>query len=474
MDITFIGHASILIETRGVRVLSDPWWRGPCFGAQWWNYPPPYLDPVQTKLDYIYISHGHHDHLHPGTLLSLKKINPNVIILVSKNINIADSIRKLGFNVVEIEDSKDYLIAENTLVRIAETCSSDTLFTIDDGENVCVNLNDALHAAPKNIQDHFIRLLASWHPQIDYVFCGYGIASHFPNCYQIPGRDPESTTSRRQAYFNRSWTEIMGRLKPRFGFPFAANVVFLEEDLLWTNEPTHNSERPTDVFQASHSGLQTRVLDIAPGFQISDKKISRAVYRQPLSLTQLQNEYTEEIKRANKYGTVTKYVFDENMKLVRNNVQKCLHYLQEYKGNYRFLIRFRNHLNGISIIKINDDITISENSDSLVSSYDLIYITRAHYLKSSLTSKYGNEILFVGSGGIFEYTDNSKVKLNLHRELTEMLKSHDSPPISRYGDNSHFMYWLKQKIKALLGQKPANISDLYDLEAWTVWQKDLS
>ncbi len=57
MNITFIGHASILIETRGIRVLSDPWWRGPCFGAQWWNCPPPYLDPVQTKLDiYLYIA----------------------------------------------------------------------------------------------------------------------------------------------------------------------------------------------------------------------------------------------------------------------------------------------------------------------------------------------------------------------------------------------------------------------------------
>jgi len=63
MQITFIGHASILIETRGLRIISDPWWLGPCFGAQWWIYPPPYLDPVQTKLDYIYISHGHNDHL---------------------------------------------------------------------------------------------------------------------------------------------------------------------------------------------------------------------------------------------------------------------------------------------------------------------------------------------------------------------------------------------------------------------------
>ena len=41
MQITFIGHASILIETKGLRIISDPWWLGSCFGAQWWIYPPP-------------------------------------------------------------------------------------------------------------------------------------------------------------------------------------------------------------------------------------------------------------------------------------------------------------------------------------------------------------------------------------------------------------------------------------------------
>jgi hypothetical protein len=102
------------------------------------------------------------------------------------------------------------------------------------------------------------------------------------------------------------------------------------------------------------------------------------------------------------------------------------------------------------------------------SNYDVLYITRAHYLKLSLTSKYGNEILFVGSGGIFEYTDISKARQNLHNELKVVLTYHDSPPLSRYGSNSPAMYWLKQKVKLMLGQKPSN--DLYDLSTWTVWR----
>jgi L-ascorbate metabolism protein UlaG (beta-lactamase superfamily) len=35
MRITFIGHASLLIEANRLNIVSDPWWNGPCFGAQW-------------------------------------------------------------------------------------------------------------------------------------------------------------------------------------------------------------------------------------------------------------------------------------------------------------------------------------------------------------------------------------------------------------------------------------------------------
>ena len=42
MRITFIGQASLLIEANRLNIVSDPWWNGPCFGAQWWPYPMPH------------------------------------------------------------------------------------------------------------------------------------------------------------------------------------------------------------------------------------------------------------------------------------------------------------------------------------------------------------------------------------------------------------------------------------------------
>src|SRR5215470_7327590 len=49
MRITFIGHASLLIEANGLSIVSDPWWNGPCFGAQWWPYPLPHVEAVRDR-----------------------------------------------------------------------------------------------------------------------------------------------------------------------------------------------------------------------------------------------------------------------------------------------------------------------------------------------------------------------------------------------------------------------------------------
>lgn len=465
MQITFIGHASILIETRGLRILSDPWWRGPCFGAQWWNYPPPFLEPVHAPVDYLYVSHGHHDHFHPGTL---KTLDSDATVLVSGNIDVSDSIRELGFKVAAIGDDEEYTPVPGVKIRIMETHAHDTLFAIDDGERVCVNLNDSLHSTPDEVRERFIEKLRSIYPRIDYVFCGYGVASHFPNCYRIPGKDPEATAAKRQRYFNRRWSRIMAGLQPRFGFPFAADVAFLESDLIWANEPTHNSERPTEVFKTEHPESQTTVVDIAPGFQIADERITRGVLREPISLARLRNEYAEQIERANAYGTATDAAYEEALSLLRENAQLCVPYLQEYPDDYRFLVRFRNYPKGIAVEKRGGDIEVSAEPNSPTPRYDVTYVTRVHYVKFSLTTRYGHEILFVGSGGVFEYADAARARENLHRELATMLVPHESPPTSRYGSGSAFAYRLKRTVKRLLGRQP---NDLYDLGAWTVWKQ---
>jgi hypothetical protein len=465
MKITFVGHASILIEVQGRKILSDPWWTGPCFGAQWWNYPKPYLAPVEgARLDYIYISHGHHDHFHPATLRTL---NRDAKVIVSRKINLSPHLEKLGFEVIELQDEQPFNLTNGVTCRIMETHNLDTLMAVSDGREVCVNLNDALHAAPEAIQSKFIAKLTELYPIIDYVFCGFGVASHFPNCYQIPGKNREATASRRQEYFNRQWAGIMAGLKPRYGFPFAADVVFLEDDLFWVNEPTHNAVRPTNTFGALYPQSKVKVLDIAPGFVIKDGQVLEKTLRQPLRGSDLRATCSDSITRANRYATVDASGYERVLSLLRQNLDSCAEYLKSYSGNYRFLIQFRNSCCGIRIEKRGTVLSLDPVQEEAPNKgqYDVIFTTRLPYLIQSLTATFGDEVLFVGSGGVFEYTDQRMVRRNVHRELLPLLRMNTVPPRPRYGNSSRFMHSFKQSIKRLLGRAD---QDLYDLSTWTV------
>src|ERR1700730_16464716 len=137
MKITFIAHASLLVETQGLSILSDPWWKGPCFGTQWWVYPRPPLAPLEARPpDYIYISHGHHDHFHPSTLRALPR---TAKVLVAKGFDIAPSIRKMGFEVLEVAEQQEFELGRGVRIRIMPTCGGDSLMAVSDGEEICVN-----------------------------------------------------------------------------------------------------------------------------------------------------------------------------------------------------------------------------------------------------------------------------------------------------------------------------------------------
>ena len=463
MKVTFIGHASILIESEGVSILSDPWWNGPCFGAQWWIYPNPFVSAVNAaKIDYIYVSHGHHDHFHPSTLSSFAR---ETKILVSSAIDLADPIRAMGFEVITVDDGQALrLNAGNVVCRIMKTHGTDTLMAVSDGSEVCLNLNDALHSAPSALQREFVARLRGLYPQITYAFCGYGVASHFPNCYVLPGKDREATAARRQMYFNRQWAALIEELRPTFGFPFAADVVFLESDLLWVNSVTHNAERPTTAFAAAHPASDTRTIDIAPGFVIEDGVPVCNVTRQELVPSRLLDERQSESVRANRYGSAGSETVDRVVELLHQKKRVCEDYLRSYPGDYRIGIRLRNADVGIQIQKHQRSVSIQVVKAETLAECDLIYTTRLHYLKRALTEPYGDEILFVGSGGIFEYLPGRKGRRDAHLELMQLIRTGTEPPKPRYGGRSRATYRLRSWIKKLLFGEPAG---LYDLNEWT-------
>ena len=461
MRLTFVGHASLLVETNGISLLSDPWWSGPCFGAQWWAYPTPRLDLLeQRKLDYIYLSHGHHDHFHPGTLT---RFDRGTEILVSSTSGLGTAVRRLGFTVREIAPETAADLGSGVRVRIIPTHDGDTLMTITDGREVCVNANDALHSLPQQAQDKFISQLRAEHPTIDYVFCGYGTASHFPNCYRIPGKDMAASAAKRQHHFNSSWARIIDALAPSFGFPFAADVVFLEADMMWANEPVHNTERPTDLFRQTYAGHPTHVADIAPGFCIENHQIRSNSLHTAVSNTHIKAALAVNVEQANRYPPITTDQVGLLRNMLASNIERRREYLESFPGNYRFLVSLRNSDTHLEISKRRKRIEVN-TAPTTEASYDLTLTTRGNYLKNCMGTEFGCEVLLVGSGCQISYHDRELVSKELHRELLEMITHPDRPLAPRYGGQSRALFEAKRLVKSLMGRSQ---NTLYSLEHWT-------
>jgi hypothetical protein len=467
MQVTFIGHASLLIETQGLTILTDPWWNGPSFGEQWWNYPTPVPGILAgKKLDYIYISHGHHDHLNPDTLSTLSR---DATVLVSSAADLATGVREMGFKVETLAPDEEKQLSDRVRVRVIPTHSDDTLLVVADGEEVCIDLNDALHSARRAVQDSFIARLKSLYPKIDYVFSGYGVASHFPNCYRVPGKDNVATAAERQRHFNTCWAHIIAKLDPQFGFPFAADVVFLEEDLFWVNEPTHNAERPAVALRRDYPEFRGKTVDIAPGFQIANGRVVKDVRRTPVTAEGLRRELPSQIARANRREAIEWPEVEALRDLLKANVEFCRSYLLTYPGDYRLFVQLKGTPFGLQIQKQGSGISVRESRNAELDSRNahVVCSTRPSYLRASLTVPYADEIIFVGSGGIFEYRDRTDVSRSTHRELMTMVRRHDKIPVRADARSRTALQGAKQLVKKLLGSES---EDLYDLDRWTVYE----
>jgi L-ascorbate metabolism protein UlaG (beta-lactamase superfamily) len=84
LRVSFVGHASVLIQTQGVNILIDPVWAERAspltrFGPKRVNQPGIALDDL-PPLDAVLVTHAHYDHLDVGTLSHLAHERPCRVI----------------------------------------------------------------------------------------------------------------------------------------------------------------------------------------------------------------------------------------------------------------------------------------------------------------------------------------------------------------------------------------------------------
>lgn len=101
--VTWVGHATLLVQMEHVTFLTDPTWSNrpsplPLIGPGRFVEPGLRLDDL-PPIDFVVISHNHYDHLDLPTLRSLSKRNPETVFYVP--LGNGELLRRQGIDYVE-------------------------------------------------------------------------------------------------------------------------------------------------------------------------------------------------------------------------------------------------------------------------------------------------------------------------------------------------------------------------------------
>lgn len=266
MKITYVSHATMVVDAGGFKIATDPWWAGPAYAHQWNVFPRPVNANLVDEADVILISHAHQDHLHEPTLRSLKA-GKSIYYPYYWYEGTPEWLAHMGFDpVVEAHSGRRYAIAPDCSVTFLVN-GQDALMVLEADGQVLVNVNDALHSSDPATIDVFVRqLLARW-PKIDAVFCGFGGASYFPNVFHAQGKDDDAIGRLREEFFAMNFCRIVAALRPAVAVPFAADFVLLDERQQWINGCRFPRENLGRMFDAHYrpDGCNTLIAPMYSG-----------------------------------------------------------------------------------------------------------------------------------------------------------------------------------------------------------------
>jgi L-ascorbate metabolism protein UlaG (beta-lactamase superfamily) len=84
LRVTFVGHATVLIQTAGVNILTDPTWSERAFMVGWAGpkrvTPPGIAFEDLPPIDLVLVSHNHYDHMDLPTLARLREAHDPLVV----------------------------------------------------------------------------------------------------------------------------------------------------------------------------------------------------------------------------------------------------------------------------------------------------------------------------------------------------------------------------------------------------------
>lgn len=232
LDLGFdtVGNATAVVYDQGPLLVTDPWLGGDAYFGSWGlSYQIPEAQRTAIKsCEFVWLSHGHPDHLHTPSLELLR----DKTLLLPDHVGgkIREDLIRAGYQVRVLPDRTWMRISDRVRVFCIADANQDGVLLIDVGGVLLVNLNDAVdHGWWRTIRQEVRNFRVSFM----LALAGYGDA----DMINIYGEDgvliPPPAASRTP--FGGRVARRAESLGAKFVVPFSSSHRYQRSDSVWAN-----------------------------------------------------------------------------------------------------------------------------------------------------------------------------------------------------------------------------------------------
>jgi hypothetical protein len=250
-----IGNATLIAHDHGPVLATDPWLGGTAYFGSWaltHAVPEEQADAVRAA-SYVFVSHGHPDHLHFPSLDRLR--DRRVLLADHVGGRLRDDLRRLGFDVEVLPDRRWRQLSPRVRVMAIADPSQDSVLIVDLDGTLVVDANDATDHGWGSTVRRIARHRSG--PVFLLALSGYGDADMM-NFFSDDGTRLTPRAALRIPP-GRSIVRRMRRLGARFFVPFSSMHRYQREDSAWAN-------RYVTPIEDHRRGFDAPGLEMTPAF----------------------------------------------------------------------------------------------------------------------------------------------------------------------------------------------------------------
>lgn len=391
MKIKLYRSATVGLNFKNFKILTDPWLTDGEHLGSWFHYPKFDLEANKDELnsyDAIYVSHIHPDHCSSETLKLIDKKIPIFIHSFHRKF-LKGKLESLGFKVNELKNGELFKFNKDLNLRVyaADNCDPelcykfsgcadltakegsqqiDTLSVFEYKDKVVVNVNDC----PYDLAKSTFNEIKKNYNKIDVLLTGYCGAGPYPQCFDnLNAKEKKQEGFKKEKFFLNQAIKFAEELKPSYILPFAGTYTLAGK----LSNLNHLRGNPSidqaynffdDYFSKNNKYKFVKTMRLNPGQSFDlDKETSDGVY-----LKRDEKKYLEYISNVlsnkklhyekNAYPEFNK-IFDLTKKASEKFLEKKLMNNVKFKSDIIFNVDDRY----IKVDKDSNEVTLIQNED---------------------------------------------------------------------------------------------------------------